>query len=67
MNFKESWARGAAIGGGLGLLAPFLAMLIWGGDQAPLLAIATVPIGLIVGAIVGSFIGVARKPRGPQS
>jgi hypothetical protein len=64
--FKDTWARGAAIGGGGGLVAPLLVMLIWGGDQAPLLAIGTMPIGLLVGAILGYIVGVVRKPRGPQ-
>ncbi len=66
MKFKDSWARGAAIGAGLGLILPFLIMLIWGGDQAPLLAIGTVPMGLIFGAIVGFAVGILRKPTPPK-
>jgi hypothetical protein len=66
MNFSEMWVQGAAIGGGLGLIAPLLMMLIWGGDQAPLLAIGTVPIGLVLCAIVGAIVGALRKPPGPK-
>lgn len=55
MNLKDAPARGAAIGAVFGLIVPFLVMLIAGGDQAPLLAIGTVPIGLIAGAIIGKI------------
>lgn len=66
MKFSDMWARGAAVGAAFGLAVPFLLPFVGGGDQAPILALATVPIGLIAGAIIGAIVGAFRKSSGPK-
>ena len=61
MKFKNTWARGGAIGAGLGVVAPLLVVLIWGGDQGPLLLMVTAPAGLMLGMLVGAVVGILRK------